>query len=172
MSVFDIIKITIVSVGIVLIVHLLLKILLNQETKQIKKTKKKVTFSPFEPNVIPSQTISMDTPDQMNLADIKNELKDWIETQKPCDNYTDNDLDKVFRESQVDIKNIIDEVPKPIEKPDYDFSAQNANTRPSIPQLPEEPMAWNLAFEHIEGKNNQADEFGAWDNGNYGFAPL
>lgn len=186
MCVADILKLTLLAVGIIIVTHLILNILIRQDTKEHFKAEKKVTFE--EKN-------------NMDLNDIKNDLQSWInESQQPTET---NEIDKIFNETKVTFKQYneedeidkltirpqiqqptmtthdptpinqenelknwnepepitqkLEDLPKPDTKPDYIF-------KPANPTITEnEPMAWNSA-ESFQDKKDDGELY-AWDGG-------
>lgn len=120
MCVADILKLTILAIGVIVISHLILNLLLKQDTTTTterfessvspRPRKKKVTFQE-DIETIPS--VAPNDEQSVNLADLRNELHSWIETNEPAQSAEFSEIDQIFQNTQVTYnKNIT--LPQPI----------------------------------------------------------
>lgn len=175
MSALEIIKVSVIAMGLLLIIHLMITILLNQNKKRKSKRNKNEYRHPHSNN--PSSSSPPPQPQQyqshnvykekVDLDDIKNELKDWLQTNQPAVMSTatnsQKEIDSIFKNTQVGVPNAVEEIQKPSEPTEYKFEAENMKLKRNS-----EPIPWN-----DKGSGGETSEgFDAWDNGSFNYSPI
>ena len=168
---FNIFKITIFSLGIVLILHLLLKIVASQNEDNILKPKRyKIKTTPNDNiqkntrvDVLPEESI------ETNLDDMKNELSNWMQTQCPeILPVRDEEVEKIFKEQINDVKNVGTIVEKPkLSEITFKIDDTKNFEAATYAQTPMNQDSWKYAFETLDNnqQNVTSDSLSAFESG-------
>lgn len=116
MCVADILKLTVITIGVIVIIHLILNLLLKQDTTErfeslpSSSKKKRVTFQENTQTItIPDNDLEPNDEQGVNLAELRNELHSWMSnTETPAESTQFSEIDQIFKDTQVTYnKNVV-----------------------------------------------------------------